>query len=192
MIKYWNALYTEYKKTGSIVEANSKMLEFIQCMKKADIDRVERLNEIINHNSWIRYYSRCGAEIDGWIDFEKEIYPVIKLFEFIFDYEYVMRETTIRDVNVFIPKVGLDVKYVRIAELWDAYFYITNTYVYVKQEYVYRNYGILKKKVLENLRKEFEEFIESFEIYLHEFVYKNNANLSNLSLVPSSLALCFG
>lgn len=27
---------------------------------------------------------------------------------------------------------------------------------------------------------------------MREVVYKHNANLSNLSLVPSSLALCFG
>lgn len=53
-----------------------------------DEQKINELNKIINDNSWIDYYSQCDAEIDGWIDFEREIYPVIELFEKIMSSNY--------------------------------------------------------------------------------------------------------
>ena len=42
----------------------------------------------------------------------------------------------------------------------------------MKKDYVTKNYGILKNKILQELRREFDEFVFAFEIYLHEFVFK--------------------
>lgn len=62
--------------------------KYLKYASNMDEQRIEQLGNIIKSNSWIKYYSNCEAEIDGWIDFEKEIYPVIELFDFIFNYDY--------------------------------------------------------------------------------------------------------
>ena len=70
--------------------------------------------------------------MDGWIDFEREIYPVMKLFGKVFSqtrYSVMTHEKS--EAEICIP-----------------------------------------------LRKSFDEFILAFEIYLHEFVYKET-NVTN-------------
>lgn len=58
------------------------------------------------------------------------------------------------------------------SELWSTYFKFDYKSIVVQQQYSSKQYGILKKKILNSLRKSFDEFILAFEIYLHEFVYK--------------------
>ncbi|MFR2989047.1 MAG: hypothetical protein ACLTMR_09485 [Faecalibacillus sp.] len=38
------------------------------------IQRILKLDKIIRNNSWVEYYSGCGAELDLWIDFEENLF----------------------------------------------------------------------------------------------------------------------
>ena len=175
LITHWSVLYAGYKGAGPNVKTDSRLGVYRQCMENADINAMERLNEIITNNSWIHYYSRCGAEIDGWIDFEKEIYPVINLFETMFKNNYVINDDIVRDGRgTGIDYSSFTSKDLEIARLWNKYIDCRGRYkLKLCEQYVSRSYGVLKKKIITDLRKEFEDFIEAFEIYLHEFVYKN-------------------
>ena len=138
-----------------------------------DKNLIDKLHVIICDNSWVKYFCNCEAEIDGWIDFEKEIYPVIELFKFVFDAHFSTAGHGVGHYEAYIDKRLFSPQNVRIAKLWDRYFDISrDNVVTVKAPYVSMQYGILKKKIMDDLRKEFDNFIMAFEIYLHEFVHK--------------------
>ena len=40
---------------------------------------------ILKNNPIATYYSNCEADIQGWVDFEKELFPIIDLFSTIFE-----------------------------------------------------------------------------------------------------------
>lgn len=113
-------------------------------------------------------------KIDGWIDFEKEIVPVIGLFEYIFSLHYrFIDNRSGNGVNAHISKSKFDSQFLRVAKYWKKYIDESDSgTIYVKSPFASRQYGILKKKILKCLREEFEEFIYAFEIYLVEFVSK--------------------
>lgn len=186
VMKEWNTFYDAFLNERANVKRREKgemsfwdflpkgpdnILEFAS---KMDIQHIEQLGDIVKHNSWIYYYCNCEAEIDGWIDFEKEIYPVIELFEFIFDYDYELEYGRDGSANISIPLEKCSAKIVKMAGYWDKYIGIGYQSLYVKREYTAPNYGILKKKILSDLRREFDEFVKAFEIYLAEFVNKRD------------------
>lgn len=141
----------------------------------ADINeqKINKLGEIVTKNSWVNYYKQCDAEIDGWIDFEREIYPVIDLFEKIMNSDYEMVGSVNGYGNANISKNDLTPQQLRVAKLWGKYIDASgNTVVSVRAPYASMRYGILKKKILQSLREEFDEFILAFEIYLQEFVQR--------------------
>lgn len=148
--------------------------KYLKCASKMDKQRIEQLGNIIKSNSWINYYSKCEAEIDGWIDFEKEIYPVIALFDFIFNYDYELEYNRDSAAILAIPLNRCSAKILKTADLWDKYIDIGPQKLYLRSAYIANNYGILKKKILKNLRSEYDDFIIAFEIYLSEFVYKRD------------------
>lgn len=153
-------------------EFSDPIYKYLRAASKMDEKRIEQLGNIISNNSWIGYYCNCEAEIDGWIDFEKEIYPVIELFEFIFDYNYELEYNRDGSYNLAIPLSDCSAKIIRTAELWDKYFDYGRIKLYLKGAYMTNNHGILKKKILKELRSEYDDFILAFEIYLSEFVNK--------------------
>ena len=141
-------------------------------MDKAFIDK---LGNIIKNNSWAYYFCNCEAEIDGWIDFEKEIYPVMELFEHVFKSNYYTLGHGGEYIEAIIEREYFTPQMLRTISLWTKYFGAgAGNSISVRYPYVSLKYGILKKKILENLRREFDEFINAFEIYLYEFVYKND------------------
>lgn len=165
IMKNWRHFKLEY-------EENIKEGEFEKYLVNAerfDNQKIRELGNIIETNSWVRYFCNCGAEIDGWIDFEKEIYPVLELFESVFHSNY-----TLVGCSPNIDKRDFKPNLLRIIGLWDRYVYDANkSKVIVENEFSTIQYGILKKKILKSLKEEFDEFIYAFEIYLHEFVYRN-------------------
>lgn len=201
IMKKWDEFYVAYeneRKKDNRKEKNTDeqaiyqffpelIKEFEKAMEKPidkyvkyahgmDRNNINKLGSIIKTNSWIKYYCQCEAEINGWIDFEREIYPVIELLEFVFEADYIMighGNSTLGDAH--IDKSIFPPSLLRTARLWGKYFdtSISNS-VCVKEPYATMQYGILKKKILEDLRKEFDEFIQAFELYLYEFVYKRD------------------
>lgn len=186
VMKDWNTFYDAFldersnaarREKGELTfwdffpKGPNNILEFAS---KMDIQHINQLGDIIKRNSWIYYYCNCEAEIDGWIDFEKEIYPVIELFEFIFDYDYQLEYGREGSAYITIPIEACSAKTVKMAGYWDKYIGIGYQSLYVKKEYTASNYGVLKKKILSDLRREFDEFVKAFEIYLVEFVDKRD------------------
>jgi len=193
LMKHWDVFYSSFtcemekmadiekkgkdvlvdKSNSSLSEIPfSKFLKHVSDMNKANIDK---LSYIIKNNSWAIYYQNCEAEIDGWIDFEREIYPVVELFEFIIKSNYHTSGHRGEYVDAYIDKEYLTPQMLRTASLWRKYIGVgVGDTISVRPPYVSLKYGILKKRILESLRKEFDEFIYAFEIYLYEFVYKND------------------
>lgn len=166
---FGNTLFADLFK-----EPEKPIDKYLIYASEMDEQHIKKLGNIIKSNSWVNYYSHCEAEIDGWIDFEKEVYPVIELFDFIFNASYEIDVNTRWEyAEARISKDDVRKEFFRTAKLWRRYVDVKNPdYLIVNAEYTSETYGILKKKIIADLRKEFDEFIKAFEIYLHEFVYK--------------------
>lgn len=165
LMQNWDFFILAYKEK----KEHGRFGKYLINAKNIDKQELDKLGKIIKENSWVHYFCKCGAEIDGWIDFEKEIYPVMELFEFVFESDYGM------DANVdkiYITAKDINFKLLEISEHWKKYLNFGSK-LWISKEYGTKEYGVLKKKILKSLKKEFDEFIYAFEIYLHEFVYKN-------------------
>ncbi len=83
IMKNWNTFFLQAKNVirGKSISVDNEFYKFLADVQNINEDNLDKLGKIIKDNSWIKYYCKCEAEIDGWIDFEREIYPVIKLFE---------------------------------------------------------------------------------------------------------------
>lgn len=177
IMKQWNYFKAKCDdvKQGRSIDVDDQYYKYLIGVDKMDEQNLNKLGTIINNNSWVKYYCNCEAEIDGWIDFEREIYPVMELFDLVFKANYATFSHGGEFGEALIDKTAFSPKLLRIARLWKNYFDIShsNSFI-VKGPYVSMQYGILKKKILGDLRREFDEFISAFEIYLHEFVYKRD------------------
>jgi len=56
-----------------------------ELLGKINTDNILILENKLQKNVWAQYYSKCQAEINGWIDFENEIHPAIELFQKVFN-----------------------------------------------------------------------------------------------------------
>ena len=169
LMKEWIFFVLAYKEK----KEHGRFERYLVNADNLDNQKIEKLDEIIKGNSWVHYFCNCEAEIDGWIDFEKEIYPVMELFEFIFQAKHEMRGHGRKSGEAHILKTEINPNLIRVAKLWEKYICSKEKdTIYVKEEFASMQYGVLKKKILKSLKEEFDEFIYAFEIYLHEFVYK--------------------
>lgn len=176
IMKEWSCFQDEFGNVrgGKCIEETNPFARYLLNADKMDEQNISKLGNIIQKNSWVKYFCKCGAEIDGWIDFEREIYPVIELFEFVFHSSYVVGGNTEDEYGeASIERKSFSSEMIRKAILWGKYISVIPDRVIVKKPFVSMRYGILKKKIMEALRKEFDEFIEAYELYLMEFVHKN-------------------
>lgn len=176
LMKNWvsfNAMYQSVRK-GHDVNEKEEFYKYLKNARDMDDGNMQLLSKIIESNSWIKYYRRCEAEIDGWIDFEREIYPVIDLFgKVIRQTDYEKGDITFdKNTEIRINKEKFNTNELDIADLWMEYFKVLGPFLTVKSQYGSVQYGILKKKIFKSLRESFDEFINAFEIYLYEFVYR--------------------
>lgn len=169
LIKNW-VFFLDYYNSKKIPNNDYLLKKYLVNIDSVNVDNIKELNEIIQKNSWINYFKKCEAEVDGWIDFEKEIIPVIDFFDFLFQCDVSVNSSydTVELVKGSFPTAQM----LRIAKLWDKYVNVSITTVTINTNYSSKQYGILKKKMMEELRREFDEFVRAFEIYLLEFVDK--------------------
>ena len=175
VIKNWTSISTMYRsiRDGKGINESESLGKYLKNVSAMDDAMIQLFGKIIERNAWIQYYSKCEAEIDGWIDFEREIYPVMKLFRKVFSQNrYLVMTHGKAEAEICIPKEEFNNSEINTSELWSTYFKFDHKSIVVQQQYSSKQYGILKKKILNSLRKSFDEFILAFEIYLHEFVYK--------------------
>ena len=164
VFKTWKAFYGSYKNRKTDTEFDEKIADNIQkALESYDSKNLEKLDKIIEKNSWIAYYSGCGAEIDLWIDFERELVPVLDIFNFILSADINLEDRSIKfEKNSFF----------KFNSFFPEYFTILNNKIFVNKNYVDSSYGLMKKTLLRDLKNEFLEFIEALEIYFYEFVEK--------------------
>lgn len=175
LMKNWTLFYALFNsvRQGKRINESSEYYKYLISAENINEKNIKILDNIINHNSWVEYYCRCEAEVDGWIDFEREIFPVIRLFEKIFSQtKYEITENLVSGTMLHMDKAEFDAIDIHIAELWNEYF-IVDSDIVLLEPYASKQYGILKKRILKSLRDSFDEFIRAFEIYLYEFVYRN-------------------
>jgi len=177
ILKHWSEFQQkiEHFKSGNQIDRKDQFYKYFEGISSLNDENIKRLCFIVENNSWVKYFCQCEAEIDGWIDFEKEIYPVIALFEQILSSDYnIGRYVKPEDTNAYIDKKLFSYKMLRIAKLWGKYICVsvTEDVLIVRARFTSKIYGILKKKIIQSLRDEFDDFIKAFEIYLYEFVYK--------------------
>ncbi len=168
LMKGWDGFYRKYKRHPLMDDASGIIEDDENCViddfSALDSNIIEKLNYIIQNNSWVKYYCKCGAEMDGWIDFEKEIDQVIDIFNALINGTYHKHALT---------KV-----------VFDQYCSIVGANVVLADKYRVGRIRIKKKTLLNDLRKEFDEFIEALELYLYEFVYKN-MNVTQLKQIKN-------
>lgn len=175
LMKNWVSFHTMYEsvKIGYDINKNEEFYKYLTNACDMNDKNIQLLGKIIENNSWVKYYCKCEAEIDGWIDFEREIYPNINLFGKVVSQTRYLKIThgTI-DTEIYISRSLFDDNELSTVKLWNEYFKVDDTSIIVQSKYVSRQYGILKKKILDSLRQSFDEFINAFEIYLYEIVYR--------------------
>lgn len=169
---------------GESIDENKR--KYFQDVSQISIDEIKRMTELRNHNTWVTYYLNCNAEIKGWIDLEREMLPAIDFFKWLFEQAYKMIPSIGR-YSAVIETYEHD-KY-RIAKLFPEIVSRgvpngqTST-IYVQPHYCDKQYGIFKEKILEKLKKNLDDFIEIFRIYLQEIAghapRENHAVINNL------------
>ena len=181
ILKNWSEFQQkiEHFRSGKEIAKNDKYYTYFVDIKSLNDANLKQLDTIIKNNSWVKYFCQCEAEIDGWIDFEKEIYPVIDLFEFVLNCECKIGHSgNSENKNAYIKRADFSLKRLRTASLWDKYICTKQaSSIFVRPIYTSKQYGILKKKIIQSLRDELDDFIKAFEIYLYEFVYKREGIL---------------
>lgn len=97
LFKNWELFYDSYKKRSLENEFIKKIVgNTTNSLDSFDSENLQELNQIIKSNSWIEYYLNCEAEIDLWIDFEREIIPVLELFDFILSEDINLNDQSIK------------------------------------------------------------------------------------------------
>lgn len=195
IMKNWSIFELTIKnlKRGEAIPTDDLYYKFFSNIRDLNEDNITKLGEIIKYNSWIQYYCSCEAEIDGWIDFEREIYPVINLFEKVFAQTQYDQLTRGFYTEAIITRSIFNAQEINIALLWPQYFEVDSKSVHIKAPFVSEKYGFLKKKILKSLRDAFDGFILAFEIYLHEFVYKkiNVQKLKQIEDIKAKYVISF-
>ena len=148
---------------------------FPDLINKLDLHKIQELENRLQSNVWGAYYAGCEAEINGWIDFEREMIPVFEVLEELFNCKDTFFELNSDGsyVEGILLGNGLSIKK---AELLYKYFksgtHLGKQCIIVRSEYCGKQYGVFKDKILKDLKKELDVFIELFKEYLEEVVGK--------------------
>lgn len=185
LMQNWNVFYIKYLEKENVKsqwyydfsrtyngiydslpeEEKQRIAKLLELSPQMNYDNIEKLGEIIKTNSWSQYYQKCGAEIDGWIDFEREMYPVLDLLSYICDRDCYFRNS--RRISID----GKIANFLNIVDLLPQYVRADTNWIYILDKFWSSKYGVLKKKLLDSLKKELMKFIKALEIYIHEFVH---------------------
>jgi len=143
-----------------------------------DDDSVQRMLDKLDNNVWVHYFLNCGADINGWIDFENEIKPALLFWSRVFD----CNVSILPKDGGYKGRVEVNETWIgRQARLWEPEFmdYVAknDTKFDLSSKYVERQYGIVKESIIKKLQDDWNSFIEAFSIYLIEFVEKRQPEL---------------
>lgn len=172
------SIYYYKKKTNSVyhprgLKEADRWDDMLSNIENSNMEEVYQMLDIFKNNSWAQYYANCNAEIDGWVDFEREMIPALNFYNYIVNYNCSTRGTQEKPyARVVHPEQGIR----RMAHLWPKYIYrcgglgenSQEQAVLIQSAFSDITYGVKKKQLLKSLLDELDEFEQAFEIYLRE------------------------
>ena len=187
------------KKTGVGVFDNKKWKEYLDCAEKGDENNIRKMVNILRDNSWAKYFANCNAEIDGWVDFEREMKPVLRTFNYVITDGYEMNICGSGNNR----RVYQNSDIIRITKLWEKYFIKSQSstsndkmaksaIIKIAEKYYDGTHGICVKRMISDLKQELEDFIEAFSIYLGDIARnKTISQISPFKEMKVSDIICF-
>ena len=178
-----------HKAISGVYDANNVWKRHLEATNQGCEEYIQKMVEILRNNSWAYYYANCNAEINGWIDFEREINPVIEMFNDIISNGSQHVGSGNKDYAIVrIEDIGKN----RIAKLWPKYIKAVNSFkdinqgigITVESEYSDKQYGVIAGKLVKDLKSDLDEFVEAFRLYLDAFV-ENRHDIEPKSLFES-------
>ena len=170
--------YYEIKKGKphvGVYDSNNQWNRYLEDTEKSDVLEINKMVNILKTNSWAQYYAKCNAEIEGWVDFEREMQPVIDMFNSIISSgSKCIGSGDNACAFLRLNDIGIE----RTAKLWPKYIQdvrscgdnLQGIYVTVESYYSDTQYGVIKHKMLRDLSADLDEFVNAFCIYLKELV----------------------
>ena len=142
-------------------------------------DEFKRLIELASSNLWVYYFAHCNAEIQGWIDMEREMIPVAELIDWVIVNASKSQTRRHEDGTSDMYISECPANYVRIASVLPDFFEckINSKHIKIKPKYCNYQYGLLYQKMLDEVRGDLVKFIEIFRIYLNQFVETHDIKL---------------
>ena len=147
--------------------------DYFQNISGFNKDDLSKIYTLLYGNVWTIYYGKCNANIQGWIDFENEMNPVLNFFRNVFS-----KGIGINSLDKYIRNPTYQAesyKEVALANIFNMFFDDVGGSVYlIKKRYVDKSYGLLKNKIIETLERDLDKFTLAFNIYLRAFVESRN------------------
>ena len=170
-----------YKKVGNCDNVFKELfLKHPEILNRTDIDKIKNLEKKLSQNSWANYYAKCEAEINGWIDFEIEMFPVIYGLKQIFEFPKFNRfssvDNVILDMSDFDRFITKKISF--LSGVFEEPTKIVPNQLKIRPQFCNMINGVLRHKILECLKNELDIFIDCYRIYLNEIVDKIDVNLN--------------
>lgn len=166
-----------------VIENTDCWDKYLKCITEDDQDDVNKMVTILRDNPWAHYYANCNAEINGWVDFEHEMMPVIDMFNRIISNG--SQNVGNGQNNYALVKIE-DIGIIRLASLWPKYIKEYSWHgtgndgvtLKIENHYTDKQYGVIYGKLLDDLKSDLDEFVEGFCLYLNLFTKKIEKRVS--------------
>ena len=169
---YWKEDYPGY--VCPKIELESNMLTSKDIKKFLEIDpvhykysNIERLNNEISNNIWIKYFVDSGYKKENWIDFEGEIEKVVLMVKHFYD---TLPELYDKKIENSFDKETLYI--IEIFSDDSKGFPLEKSRSLLMDDINQSRIDELKKKTIETMRTNLNGLIECLKLYFVEFVDK--------------------
>lgn len=156
------------------ISVKAQYEKYLRKPEAVNLRELKKMKKLLQGNSWAHYFNSCHADIQGWIDLEREMLPVFKLFERIFDDAEYSKRYSNGSGDKEQPHISISScpENLRIlATLWPKYISkVSDNDIEISSTYCDRIYGIFEDKLLRDLKIELNNFVKSFCIYLNQIV----------------------
>lgn len=178
----WDYFYERYKNSPSYNEQDGtitielddgklsldSLSDYAKHKNLFHEDKIDYLNKHITSNKWINYFLHIKFNGKGWVDFEAEIYTVLKTIDYFFEQlptqsgKYIDFSTVFTSDIIEIAKFFIPITEDKIKTNYFGFVDSSNAEKpKVKKHFLY---------LLEKLKEELDILIECLRLYFLEFV----------------------